>query len=626
MSIPNSMSQFTDIKQLMITKLMLSNGSNNQDDMYSMVITMLCISGINYLFTALPTITKYFQQLFEKKINNIKDNIIPTTISIKPIKSRIFFSRNYTQNEGYQLIDALIEYLSNIDAVVALQRKRFYVMNPKDCFKVNEDIFCSLKVVLLKEDAYERIDFELYSETLSLTELRKWVDTVYKNIEYNKQNKFGDDLFYFNEIQPNVNIRDVKNLMFSMTKFTTNKSLNTLYGKSIKTLKTRIDLFKNNSTWYKNNGIPHTLGILLSGPPGTGKSSAIKAIAKELNRHIFNLKLSDNTTQQQLWNLFYNDGIFCSDENNNTHRNYIPPEKRIYVLEDVDVLTSILLDRKLKDQQEKLKELDIQGDINAMKKMQQIQDQFGGGDPKLNLSFFLNLLDGVLETPSRILIITSNYPEKLDKAILRPGRIDINMVLGYCDSETLREMFSKFYKGRTNEDFNKYNFDDTFANKFTPAYIQKILSDNFDEPMKAFEFIKNEYISFNTNIQTTIIDDKDTELTTNEFCNVNEIKQLFLDEYGQIQYFLNSNEFTVFDKKFNKKFIKQLFTERNYEQAYEKLWNNVNQKKSKCEFKDNSDFFPILPNMKSSDAKPEIHQNFKSISSNRKSPYATANC
>lgn len=43
----------------------------------------------------------------------------------------------------------------------------------------------------------------------------------------------------------------------------------------------------------------------------------------------------------------------------------------------------------------------------------------------------LNVLDGVVETPGRIVIMTTNHPETLDPALIRPGRIDKRINLGY---------------------------------------------------------------------------------------------------------------------------------------------------------------------------------------------------
>ena len=94
----------------------------------------------------------------------------------------------------------------------------------------------------------------------------------------------------------------------------------------------------------------------------------------------------------------------------------------------------------------------------------------------------LNLLDGVLETPGRILIITTNRPEKLDKALIRPGRIDINIKVGYCDLVMIEDMMKFFYEM---PDFKLKNF--IYNKKLTPAEVQKILLDNYDNIEMAYD-------------------------------------------------------------------------------------------------------------------------------------------
>ena len=64
----------------------------------------------------------------------------------------------------------------------------------------------------------------------------------------------------------------------------------------------------------------------------------------------------------------------------------------------------------------------------------------------ITLSFILNVLDGVQETPGRIMIMTSNYIQKIDKALKRPGRIDICLELGYATMSTVKEFYTFHYK------------------------------------------------------------------------------------------------------------------------------------------------------------------------------------
>jgi ATP-dependent Zn protease len=66
-------------------------------------------------------------------------------------------------------------------------------------------------------------------------------------------------------------------------------------------------------------------------------------------------------------------------------------------------------------------------------------------DDKITLSFILNLIDGLRETPGRILIITSNDYESLDPALIRPGRIDLTLEMNNADVNTIQQMYKYYY-------------------------------------------------------------------------------------------------------------------------------------------------------------------------------------
>jgi hypothetical protein len=74
---------------------------------------------------------------------------------------------------------------------------------------------------------------------------------------------------------------------------------------------------------------------------------------------------------------------------------------------------------------------------------------------KLNLSGLLNVLDGVVDTPERILIMTTNHPEQLDPALIRPGRIDKKILLGYMSPNHAACMIEHYFQcvlGNTERD------------------------------------------------------------------------------------------------------------------------------------------------------------------------------
>ena len=61
----------------------------------------------------------------------------------------------------------------------------------------------------------------------------------------------------------------------------------------------------------------------------------------------------------------------------------------------------------------------------------------------MSLSFILNIIDGLNENYGRILIITSNYYDKIDKALVRPGRIDIRVDMKNASIQTIKDILDK---------------------------------------------------------------------------------------------------------------------------------------------------------------------------------------
>ena len=447
-------------------------------------------------------------------------------IEKNPTGKIIFVKSKNNINNDYT-VDAINNHISNLDSSKELKYMDYFYINNKNEFNVTDDIYAkAIKQEDGKNNEITSYSIEIYSYTLKLSEIKKFINEIKKNYIFEQNNKLGDQKYYFDEHHVSLmKNRDNsyrfstanQELTFKMTQFNTNKSLENVYGKHLKVVKERMDLFINNPDWYKDKGIPYTLGILLHGPPGTGKTSLIKAIAKDTNRHIFNIKLQQDTTQTQLNNLFFCENITVL-KNGKNELYTIPLDKRIYVIEDIDCNNDILLQREYQQKKESNNNNNYENTFEY-----NYQDNFGSNfadnfasvknnlnkcqnDHKLNkndkidgvseedqsekvtLSFILNLLDGILETPGRILIITSNYPDKLDSALIRPGRIDINLKVGFCDNHMITEIYNNFYALTDN---NKKDFNLDNINEITPAHLNKILLDNFNDSEKAYnEVIK----------------------------------------------------------------------------------------------------------------------------------------
>lgn len=155
--------------------------------------------------------------------------------------------------------------------------------------------------------------------------------------------------------------------------------------------------------WYTDRGIPYRRGYLLYGPPGCGKTSFITALAGELEYSICVLNIGD-------WSL--------SDDRLLSFMASAPPQS-IILLEDID---AAFIDR------------------TAMQKDQRYQ-----GMGSLSFSGLLNALDGVVSSEARIVFMTTNHIERLDPALLRPGRIDLKEEVGYSTEYQLACMFIRFF-------------------------------------------------------------------------------------------------------------------------------------------------------------------------------------
>lgn len=165
--------------------------------------------------------------------------------------------------------------------------------------------------------------------------------------------------------------------------------------------------------WYANRGIPYRRGYLLHGPPGTGKSSLSVALAGYFRMKIYIVSLSSLTaTEENLASLFADLPTNC-----------------IVLLEDIDTAGLSQTREKKKDDEAE----DGSGSDNTTQQGQ------------LSLSALLNILDGVAAQEGRVLIMTTNHVENLDKALIRPGRVDMMVKFQLADAEMSESIFKAIY-------------------------------------------------------------------------------------------------------------------------------------------------------------------------------------
>lgn len=191
--------------------------------------------------------------------------------------------------------------------------------------------------------------------------------------------------------------------------------------------------FIQNPQWYADRGIPYRRGYLLYGPPGCGKSSFITALAGEIEFGICLLNLSERGLTDDRLNHLMN----------------VAPQQSIILLEDIDAAFISREDTKT-------------------------QKAAFEGLNRVTFSGLLNCLDGVASTEARIVFMTTNYLDRLDPALIRPGRVDVKEYVGYCTRHQLEQMFMRFYAGEEGAKNAKVFADNVLqeGRNVSPAQVQ----------------------------------------------------------------------------------------------------------------------------------------------------------
>lgn len=362
------------------------------------------------------------------KINNkgLKLTVYPSDKSINYLTEFNNFIEELVKENREEQTNEQTIYLIKLER----EKKVKMVENPK--YKQYEE-----KKVLI-EKAIEKMDKKVENNINKEVSNSNSRDKKKKGFKYSSFNNYDPSSELWKLTVPEKEIA----VEYTVTKIVKKeirkfkKPLDTLYlrERDHKRLRGMLKAYEHRDEVLTEFGIPHKLGILASGLPGTGKSTCIQAIATYLNLDVYYLDLNGIKKNSELKEMF----------------DYVQKEqttKGMIVFEDIDAMTSIVHRRT--DQSYKSTNLvDMEED-------------------DLSLSYLLNLLDGTLCSDENVYMMTTNHKEKLDPAIFRPGRVDFDIEFKLCDHFQIKSIFKRIIK----TDINEEVLNDIEIDKHTPAEI-----------------------------------------------------------------------------------------------------------------------------------------------------------
>lgn len=216
--------------------------------------------------------------------------------------------------------------------------------------------------------------------------------------------------------------------------------------------------FFNGEAWYAERGVPYRRGYLFHGPPGCGKTSFVTAAAGALDCPIYILNLAEPSLSDLGLLKLVTDA----------------PPRSMLLMEDVDAAFHGVLGKG------GTKPSEGQGQRDGL--------HMG----LLTFSGLLNALDGVAGQEGKLVIMTTNYPEKLDEALVRPGRVDLRAQFYHASRHAVQDMFCKFFVGGRLGDDELRKASTMFASRcpeggLSIALIQGHLMQFRDDPWAAAE-------------------------------------------------------------------------------------------------------------------------------------------
>lgn len=344
-----------------------------------------------------------------------------------------------------------------------------YILNQNSRVRLTESLFAKIEVEKKDSSTNDKVTkgleskiyrIELGSDTVSCEDIVKWIEKTTASYSSNRADQLNSKRYLAKFRGSDSEDGGVK---WDTDILTSNPTFDSLFFEGKEDIVNTIKRFLKEKEFYESVGKPWQLGINLSGPPGCGKTSFIRVIASMLNRNIKDISFSKIKTNKD-----FEDAIRCVEYEGKQ----LSPNNTIIVAEDIDCANMEAIRSRTGSSASNSESGSVCDDMNSVgsdtnkgdvtvvatlvnaiaetnraerehyvkteKAVKQEQDI-------LDLSTILNIMDGIQSSDGRIIILTTNHPENIDSALLRPGRIDLDVRFGPIGKELIYDMCQFWY-------------------------------------------------------------------------------------------------------------------------------------------------------------------------------------
>lgn len=256
------------------------------------------------------------------------------------------------------------------------------------------------------------------------------------------------------------------------------KTFNALFFPAKVQLLKLIDDFMNKTGKYAIPGYPQKLVLLLYGPPGTGKTSLAKSLAHYTKRDLFAISLSRIHSDEELIKCMFSSRV-ALPSNASSNDSYmskeeetvkVDPQNLVYILEDIDATTDLVLrdetgptpetevadaktgvaeSRQSSSSETASNDTASSKNSEPLREVVDVTSRNQKPASSLTIRGLTEALNGVLDFPQRIIVMTTNHVEHLHSELVRPGVVTMRLQMSNLDAESAVQMVAHYFSHTT---------------------------------------------------------------------------------------------------------------------------------------------------------------------------------